>query len=289
MTSTPVTVLGLGRMGSAIAAVLLRAGHPVTVWNRTPGRGAELTGATVATSLASAVAASPLIVSVSASTAAAAETLLPLGPGLRGRTVLNVATGRPDQARELAAELEQHGARFLDGAMLAVPQTLGTPESLLLHSGSESASAEHADVLAAWGTTRYLGTDPGAAALHDMAVLGGMYGLFAGFFQATAMVGGSARGFTDDLLVPWLRALLDLLPLLADEIDSGEYPVSFSDLAVNRSGLADIQATAADAGVRTDLIDPLLRIFEAQEKAGHGAASFTRAVAALRPALSAAR
>ncbi|MFC8530846.1 NAD(P)-dependent oxidoreductase [Nocardia sp. NPDC057227] len=283
MTSTPVTVLGLGRMGAAIAALLLRTGHPVTVWNRTPGRGDGLTGATVATELAAAVAASPLIVSVSASTTAAAETLLPLGSALRGRTVLNVATGRPDQARDLAAALERHGARFLDGAMLAVPQTLGTPESVLLHSGSESARAEYADVLAAWGTARYLGADPGAAALHDMAVLGGMYGLFAGFFQATAMVGGSARGFTDDLLLPWLRSVLDLLPMLADEIDSGEYPVSFSDLAVNRSGLADIQATAAGAGVRTDLLDPLLRVFEEQEAAGHGSDSFSRAVAALRP------
>ncbi|MFC3964665.1 NAD(P)-dependent oxidoreductase [Nocardia jiangsuensis] len=284
MTSTPVTVLGLGRMGAAIAALLLRTGHPVTVWNRTPGRGADLTGATVATELADAVAASPLIVSVSASTTTAAETLLPLGPALRGRTVLNVATGRPDQARDLAAALEPHGARFLDGAMLAVPQTLGTPESVLLHSGSESARAEYADVLAAWGTARYLGTDPGAAALRDMAVLGGMYGLFAGFFQATAMVGGSARPFTDDLLLPWLRSVLDLLPMLADEIDSGEYPVSFSDLAVNRSGLADIQATATGAGVRTGLLDPLLRIFEEQEAAGHGTASFSRAVAALHPA-----
>lgn len=284
MTSTPVTVLGLGRMGAAIAAVLLRAGHPVTVWNRTPGRGGELTGAVVASGLADAVAASPLIVSAAASTTAAAEMLLPLGPALRDRTVLNVATGRPDQARDLAAGLDRHGARFLDGAMLAVPQTLGTPESVLLHSGSGSARTEYADVLAAWGTARYLGTDPGAAALHDMAVLGGMYGLFAGYFQATAMTGGPARPFTDDLLLPWLRSVLDLLPLLADEIDSGEYPVSFSDLAVNRSGLADIQATAADAGVRTDLLDPLLRIFEEQESAGHGTASFSRAVETLRPA-----
>lgn len=36
----PVTVLGLGPMGRALASAFLAAGHPVTVWNRTPGRAA---------------------------------------------------------------------------------------------------------------------------------------------------------------------------------------------------------------------------------------------------------
>jgi 3-hydroxyisobutyrate dehydrogenase len=33
---TKVTVLGLGAMGSRMAANLLKAGHAVTVWNRSP-------------------------------------------------------------------------------------------------------------------------------------------------------------------------------------------------------------------------------------------------------------
>ncbi|WP_261565170.1 NAD(P)-binding domain-containing protein [Frankia gtarii] len=35
---SPVTVIGLGPMGRTMAATLMRSGHPVTVWNRTPGR-----------------------------------------------------------------------------------------------------------------------------------------------------------------------------------------------------------------------------------------------------------
>src|ERR1700722_3062766 len=34
--------IGLGRMGTAMAANLVRAGHDVTVFNRSPGRGAPL-------------------------------------------------------------------------------------------------------------------------------------------------------------------------------------------------------------------------------------------------------
>ena len=37
-TPTPVTLIGLGPMGQAMVRTLLAAGHPVTVWNRTPSR-----------------------------------------------------------------------------------------------------------------------------------------------------------------------------------------------------------------------------------------------------------
>ena len=63
MSSTTTTSMerlgfaGLGTMGSYMAANLARAGYPMTVWNRTPGRAKELVelGAREATSPADAV------------------------------------------------------------------------------------------------------------------------------------------------------------------------------------------------------------------------------------------
>ncbi|MDP9434569.1 MAG: NAD(P)-binding domain-containing protein, partial [Actinomycetota bacterium] len=40
-----VAFLGLGRMGAAMAAHVLPAGHRLTVWNRSPGRAAALVAA----------------------------------------------------------------------------------------------------------------------------------------------------------------------------------------------------------------------------------------------------
>jgi nucleoside-diphosphate-sugar epimerase len=40
-----VAVLGMGRMGSALAGRLLGDGHRVVVWNRSPGRAPELVAA----------------------------------------------------------------------------------------------------------------------------------------------------------------------------------------------------------------------------------------------------
>ena len=43
--TTKITVLGLGAMGSRMAANLLKAGHAVTVWNRTSAAAAALVSA----------------------------------------------------------------------------------------------------------------------------------------------------------------------------------------------------------------------------------------------------
>jgi len=44
MTTTRQTVsfLGLGEMGSALARAVIRAGHPTTVWNRSPAKATAL-------------------------------------------------------------------------------------------------------------------------------------------------------------------------------------------------------------------------------------------------------
>ncbi|WP_307847242.1 NAD(P)-binding domain-containing protein [Micromonospora sp. D93] len=64
MEKPSVTILGLGAMGTALARTWLAAGHPLTVWNRTPARAAALAphGARVADSAAQAVAANTLVV-----------------------------------------------------------------------------------------------------------------------------------------------------------------------------------------------------------------------------------
>ncbi|MGW2850013.1 NAD(P)-binding domain-containing protein, partial [Streptomyces sp. NPDC001274] len=60
----PLTLLGLGAMGTALARAWLAEGHPLTVWNRTPARAAALVGegARAADDAAAAVAANRLVV-----------------------------------------------------------------------------------------------------------------------------------------------------------------------------------------------------------------------------------
>src|ERR1700754_595027 len=102
---TRVTVLGLGAMGSALAAALVKAGYPTTVWNRTPGKAEELVaqGATATDTAEDAVQAGDLVIPCLYDHASAHDVLDPLIGRLAGKAIVNVTTTAPAESRELAA------------------------------------------------------------------------------------------------------------------------------------------------------------------------------------------
>ena len=104
-----VALIGLGRMGRPMAAALLRAGFPITVYNRTPR---ELPGAEAASSPAEAAARADVLITMVSDAAAAREVLA--GVDRRGLIVCEMSTIGPAAARELAAQLAQRGIAMLD-------------------------------------------------------------------------------------------------------------------------------------------------------------------------------
>lgn len=187
----PVTVLGLGAMGTALAQALLAGGHEVTVWNRTAARAEPLTaqGARAADTVEEAVTASPLVIVCVLDDAAVRATLEPVAATLADRALVNLTNGTPEQARATAAWAAGHGAHYVDGGIMAIPPMIGHPGSTLLYSGASTAFEAHRVTLERFGAATFLGTDPGVAALHDLALLSGMYGMLGGFLHAVAMVG----------------------------------------------------------------------------------------------------
>src|SRR5688500_9804724 len=119
MTSEAITVLGLGNLGRALAQTFLRAGPPVTVWNRSAAKASELvaSGATAAPTAAEAVAAGELVVVAVLDHQAAQQVLR--GVDVRGRALVNLTSGSPDEARELARWAADNGAEYLHGAVYA--------------------------------------------------------------------------------------------------------------------------------------------------------------------------
>src|ERR1700712_3011253 len=100
---TDVTVLGLGNMGSAIANAFAAHGRRLTVWNRTPGR--TIAGAPPRHSLLDAILSSPLIVVCVVDNTVLLDMLDEPGVGeaLAGRTLINLNTGTPAEARDVQA------------------------------------------------------------------------------------------------------------------------------------------------------------------------------------------
>jgi 3-hydroxyisobutyrate dehydrogenase len=59
-----ITILGAGRMGSAMAARLIDTGHHVTMWDRDPDASSRLAGVTAAADVASAVADASIVITM---------------------------------------------------------------------------------------------------------------------------------------------------------------------------------------------------------------------------------
>lgn len=124
-----ISVVGTGRMGSALARALLRSGYRTTVWNRTKQKAEPLAalGATVAGSVLEAVKAAEIII-VNVSDYQATAAVLhddAVASALRGKLVVELTSGTPHGAREAAEWFAEHGASYLDGAIMATPDFIG--------------------------------------------------------------------------------------------------------------------------------------------------------------------
>lgn len=284
---SPVTVIGLGAMGQALAGAFLRSGHPTTIWNRSADKGAELVtqGATRAATVAEAVAASPLVVVCVVDYAASQSILEPVASALAGRTLVNLTSDTPERAREAAAWASRHGVAYLDGAVMVPTVVVGQPEALLLYSGSPAAFEAHRATLAALGGSgRYLGADPGAAALYDLGLLDLFYTSMAGLVHAFALVG--ADGVSAASFWPFAREFLALLPAMAESmvsaVDERRYPGELDNIRMEAVALEHI--VEASRARRIDAGPPALlkSIFDRAIAAGHGGDSLPSIIEALR-------
>lgn len=282
----PVTVIGLGAMGSALARAFLKAGHRTAVWNRSARKADDLAriGAVRAASIAEAVSASPLVVVCVLDYEAMYEILEPASDLLSGRVLVNLTNGKPEQARKVAAWVAERGAEYLDGGIMAVPQMIAGPHALLLYSGSQSAFETYQGVLGTLGKSQYLGADAGLAPLYDLALLSAMFGMFGGFFHAVALVGTEqveATAFTS-LVVPWLSAMMASLPRLARAVDTGNHATNVSSLSTNEAGFVNLIEASREQGISADLFLPLQALVQRGVAEGYSGDGLSRLVELLR-------
>ena len=137
-----VTVLGMGNMGRAFAARAIETGHKTTVWNRTPGRVADLVarGAIESETSAEAAGADAVLV-VLADDAAVLDVCLGDDGVLASlepdAVFANVSTVSPETARRLA-ELGPED-RVLDAPVMGSPAMIAGGKGRFLIGGPATA------------------------------------------------------------------------------------------------------------------------------------------------------
>ncbi|WP_290439816.1 NAD(P)-dependent oxidoreductase [Streptomyces sp. JHA26] len=289
MNATPVTIIGLGPMGRAMARTLLAAGHPVTVWNRTPGRadGVVADGATPAASPADAVTAGELVILSLTDYQAMYDVLGAATGALAGRTIVNLSSDTPDRAREAAAWAAGHGARFVTGGVMVPAAMVGTETAYVYYSGPAEAFEAHRATLARIGTPHRLGEDPGLAQLMYQAHLDVFLTSLSSLLHATALL-GSAGITATEAVAELMRTLTDIPAMLragenvGAQIDAGEHPGHLSTVTMMGATADHIVATSAAAGIDLALPHAVQAHYRRAIADGHGKDNWTRIIDGIR-------
>ena len=271
-------------MGSALARTLLGAGHSVTVWNRTASKMRSLVGlgATGAVSVADAVRASPAIL-VCVDNYPVTQSLLDtpeITPLLSRRTVIQLSTGSPREAREGEAWAGEHGARYLDGAILALPNKIGADDCTILMSGNEAAFGDCLPTLKCLaGDLRYAGETVGAAAALDLAFLSQRIGLFMGLAHGVRLC--ESEGVSPDVYAS-IFPEGDRSRAFAHVVHGDAYSNPGATLAVWFAALQRIRSQASDAQIACAVPDFAVGLFERAIRAGYGQEDVAALVKVLR-------
>lgn len=271
---TDVTMVGLGPMGGALACALMEASQRLTVWNRSPAKAQRFAdrGAKVAATIADAVAASPVIV-VCIDNYDSTRRLFAdeaVAPKLRGRTIVQLSTGTPDEARTAEREMQARGARYLDGAIMAYPERVGQPGTRLLIAGAQVAFVDCRKLLSCFGgDLRYLGENIAAAATIDMALLArGLCHRIGGIHAALLC---QSEGVDIPVLASMFPGDVPLEDIFA-RIDENRFGDSGATITVWNGALARIRRQASSAGIAGDVPDFVAGLFERAIAAGQGEA-----------------
>ncbi|RDG39833.1 NAD(P)-dependent oxidoreductase [Streptomyces corynorhini] len=284
----PVTVIGLGLMGSALASAFLRAGHPTTVWNRSPQKADPLvaSGAVRAASVADAVAAAPLVVVCVTRHDAVVDVLDAGRTALPGRVLVNLTSGSSREARALADRVAALGAHCLDGAILTTPDAIGAPDATVLYGGPDAVFRAHAPTLAALGGgVTFLGADPGIPSLYEVALLDIMWTSLTGVLHAMALVGTEGIAATE--FAPFAAMLYSgvgsFVPRYARQIADGAYPADDSTLHTHLAGIRHLTEESGDRAVEARLPLYIQGLMERAVARGQGGDSFARLVEQFAP------
>lgn len=286
----PVTVIGLGPMGQAMAATLIRAGHAVTVWNRTPSRAAGLVaaGGTLAETPADAVAASRLTILSLTHYQAMHDILDGSTDALAGTTIVNLSSDTPDVTRAAASWATRHGASFLAGGIMVPAPMVGTEAAYVYYSGPEAVLRAHELALRLLGTPRYVGEDPGLAQLWYQGQLAVFLTALSGLLQAAAMVdaaGVPVGDFLPDALdtLTGTPAMLNGGYELTRQLESGVHPGNLSTVWMMGATADHIVRTSQASGLDTELPRAIMSHYDRAIATGHGADNWTALYEVIKP------
>lgn len=266
-----VAFLGLGIMGRPMAANLVKAGHEVTVWNRTPGKVVE--GAQSASSPAEAARGAEVVWMCVSDTKAVEDVLF--GPQgvqdslAQGMTVVDSSTISPSATRNFAERVRTRGAQYVDAPVTG--SKVGAENGTLIFIvGGEEAAIEHLKPLfAAMGKQffRMGETSKGQAAKLVMNLQIAL--IYEGFSEALTLA--TKLGVPAETLLPLVQASMvrsGVVDYKAPFVMKRDFSPNFPLRLMHKDLRLALEA-AKEARVKLPGLETVEEIYEMATEDGH--------------------
>jgi 3-hydroxyisobutyrate dehydrogenase-like beta-hydroxyacid dehydrogenase len=231
--SKSIGFIGLGLMGKPMALNLLKAGYPLTVWNRTPAKAEELVskGAKLAANPREVAENSDILITIVSDPPALEDVLYQKGALAalkKGSTLIDSSTVSPDLARKVAADCEKHGIGFLDAPVTGGTWGAEKGELVFMVGGPTDLFEKLKPVFEVMGKRFFLLGPNGAGQTVKLAMNLLLALEVEALAEALALVG--AAGIEGQKLVDVMQSSMGRAPLLdlkATLMLKHEYPASF--------------------------------------------------------------
>src|SRR5258705_5868839 len=268
-----VAFLGMGIMGRPMAANLVKAGHEVSIWNRTSGKDKDIDGARTASSPADAARGAD-VVWMCVSDTKAVESVL-FGPSgvegslTEGMIVADSSTISPSATLRFAERLKTRGVHYVDAPMTGSKIAAEGGSLIFMAGGEEPVLATLAPLFQAMGKQVFHMGDTSKGQATKLAMNLQIALIYEGFAEALTLA--TKLGVDINRLMPLVQASM----VRSGVVDYKAPFIMKRDFSPNfplRLMLKDIHLTleaAKEARVRLPGLEAVEEVYDLAAEEGH--------------------
>ncbi len=268
-----VAFLGLGIMGRSMAGNLAKAGHEVTVWNRTPGK-EEVEGARIAASPAEA-ARGVDVIWMCVSDTKAVENVLFGEQGAQeslteGMIIADSSTISPSATRQFAERVRAKGVHYVDAPMTGSKTGAANGTLIFMVGGEESAIEKLKPLFAVMGKKVFQMGETGKGQATKLVMNLQIALIYEGFAEALTLA--TKLGVDVEALVPLIQASMvnsGVVEYKAPFVLKRDFTPNFPLRLMHKDLRLALEA-AKELRVRLPGLETVEEIYDVADEDGHG-------------------
>jgi 3-hydroxyisobutyrate dehydrogenase-like beta-hydroxyacid dehydrogenase len=266
-----VAFLGLGIMGHSMATNLVKAGHEVTVWNRTPGKLVE--GAGMAPTPAAAARGAEVVWMCVSDTAAVEKILF--GPDgveqslAEDMIIADSSTISPSATVKFAERVHTRGVAYVDAPMTGSKIGAGNGTLIFMVGGDEATIDRLNPLFAAMGKKIFRMGETGKGQATKLAMNLQIALIYEGFAEALTLA--TKLGVDPKQLVSLIEATMvrsGVVEYKAPFVLQRDFTPNFPLRLMHKDILLTLEA-AKEARVKLPALETVEEIYEMATEDGH--------------------